>query len=260
VITIGGVQLQYPLGVGQRTKIPHQGCSESNALSVTNEVLGYMFHCFKCGWSKVVPHEDQTFRDRQRREAEKAAYRSEKERTGCDLPVDFSHNLGGAGLAWLGHGGWTSDLIRYHKVGWSDRLSRVIFEVCPTGYIGRAVNPEQQPKYLSKAPKGAYWLSSATPVDRVCIVEDILSAGRVGEHYPAVALLGTNPTVPDFVLSCREVILWLDGDRAGDGCRIKIADHLKWIPSIKVRHIKTTADPKLHTGQDISRLIERALE
>jgi hypothetical protein len=235
---------------GQSYKLPHKGCSSSKALKVTNTDVGFLFHCFKCGESLFVEHEDRSYRDRKRREAAIEAARQEKERAGFHLPADFSQTIAPAGLAWLGSGGWTNELILKHRVGWSDRLSRVVFPL-DIGWQARAVIAGHQPKYLSKYPTDMIWRSE--PIEqRVCLVEDILSAGRVGQIYPSVAILGTEPrSVMQWIGKCREVVLWFDNDDAGRKAAAKVKGVLQWIINVKVNEIRTANDPKTYETADI---------
>lgn len=51
----------------------------------------------------------------------------------------------------------------------------------------------------------------------MCIVEDFISAIRVGEHMPTLCLFGTSiqPLHLQWVLGCSSVVLWLDNDPPG---------------------------------------------
>jgi hypothetical protein len=61
-------------------------------------------------------------------------------------------------------------------------------------------------------------------VDRVCVVEDIVSAIKVGRHIPSLAMLGTWKRMPNSLGlelsdSCTSVVFWLDPDKADLGRR-----------------------------------------
>lgn len=235
---------------GQNWKVPHLGCTESKALSITMDVDGYLFHCFKCNANGFLPHEDTSFRDRKRREAEKSAYQEERQRAGFDLPADFTHDIPAVGLAWLGKGGWGSDLIFKHGVGWSETLGRVVVAVKPLGYIARAVHDDQAPKYLSKTPRLSWWQSEPI-LDRVCLTEDYLSAGRVGQLYPAMAMLGTDGYNLEVITRCKQVLIWTDNDQGGEKARRQLHGILDWIPSVQVLDVQSSRDPKYYTNNEI---------
>lgn len=243
--------LKY-MTTGQSRKVPHTGCSESAALSITMGVEGYICHCFKCGGKGFLRHEDSTFRDRKRREKERAAYNEARQSDSFNLPPDVSKSLPPVALSWLGQGGWGNNLIFKYSPMWSEKLGRCLFNIKPAGYIGRAVYSDQFPKYLTKGPRktALYWVSEPI-ADRVCLTEDILSAGRVGQLYPAMAMLGTDSFNWDIIMKCKQVLIWSDGDAGGDKARRKIREHLQWIPDIQVLDIHSTKDPKAYTMREL---------
>ena len=243
---------------GQNWKVPHKGCSDSKALSITMEVDGYLFHCFKCQENGFLRHEDSSFRDRKQREAERTAYYEAKNREGFDLPGDASVRIDQAGLAWLGKGGWSHDLIFKHGALWSDRLQRVLFRSQPIGYVARAVHADQVPKYLSKSPKrvSTYWVSEPI-TDRVCLTEDILSAGRVGTLYPAMAGLGTDGWNWDIICKCKQVLIWTHNDAGGEHGRQVIHKTLDWMPDIQTLDIRSNKDPKAYTTRAIEHYLQK---
>jgi hypothetical protein len=249
--------LKY-MSTGQSRKIPHDGCSESNALSISMEVDGFVCYCFKCGGKGFLAHEDSTFRDRKRREKERAAYLLAKESQSFDLPSDATYNLDTAAIAWLGRGGWGNDLIQRYRPQWSESLGRCLFSIEPVGYIARAVFKDQFPKYLAKGPCGGglYWKSGFIN-KRVCLTEDILSAGRVGEVYPAMAMLGTDSFNWDIIMKCTEVVIWSDGDAGGDKARMKIHKVLDWVDT-RVIDVRTPKDPKAYTKKQIIQHMKEA--
>jgi DNA primase len=123
------------------------------------------------------------------------------------------------------------------------------------GWQGRAVLDGQQPKYLSKTPSDMVWRSEPI-TKRVCLVEDILSAARVGAVYPSVAILGTEPrSVMQWIAKCDEVVLWFDNDAAGHKARAKVETVLRWIPSVRLCDVRTSKDPKCYTTEDIIGLL-----
>lgn len=235
---------------GQNIKVKHKNCSDSKALSITMHVEGFGFKCFKCDASGFLAHEDTGFRDRKVREAEFKAYQAERIKAGFNLPADAGHSIDPAGLAWLGSGGWTNDLIFKYGPLWSNKMQRVIFKVDPMGWIARAVHDDQVPKYLSKTIKLSWWVSEPI-VDRCCITEDILSAGKVGQLYPAMAALGTDQFNIDILTKCKQVLIWTDGDAGGDKARKKVRDVLQWVPTVQVLDIHSPKDPKKYSNREL---------
>jgi hypothetical protein len=241
------------LSVGSVLKVPHMGCSESSAMKLTATVEGVHYYCFKCGSSKFISG-NYCYRDRKAREAENAALMKERMRTGFDLPEDFSQDIPSAGLAWLGLGGWTSDMISRYKVGWSDNLKRVVIPIQPQGYTARAVFPDQLPKYLEKAPALSWWESFPVwdnPI--MAVTEDILSAGRVGEFIYCHALNGTTAAGWLPPEGFEHVMIWLDGDKAGREGMLKLLNRLQWAYTVTI--VTTDKDPKLYSRKEMYEII-----
>lgn len=237
--------------LGHSMSTGHIGCSTSSALKITSNEDGILFHCFKCDETVFVRHEAQSYRDRKQREAEMAAVHLEKNRRGYKLPVDFSHQIASAGIAWLGSGGWTAALIDQHGAGWSEKMARVIIPLQPSGYIARAVYPDQKPKYLSKAPENALWRSNrGVHPGTLAVTEDVLSAGRLGQFLQTEALLGTPKRwIPPTGIN--HLIVWTDGDSAGKMARAHLHRHCMWL-GIKITDIETRRDPKRLSDREIT--------
>lgn len=242
---------------GENRKVQHVNCSDSRALSITCTEDALMFKCFKCDTGWIQPHEDQSHAAKKRRAAEAEAYRAEMLKHGYGLPDDCTTQLQLEALAWLGKGGWTNALIERHRPLWSGLLGRVVFRVEPAGYIARAVSEGQQPKYLSKTPRGGpAWWSSEPIGQRCCITEDILSAGRVGEHYPAMAALGTDSWNWEILARCRQILIWTDNDGGGEKARRKIRETAQWLP-VELIDIRTEHDPKAYSWQAIKDILTK---
>lgn len=239
--------------MGRTVKIPHKGCSNSAAMSVTNGADGYLVFCHKCGETAFLSHhnsvaeriKNQKIIDAECRLIQSVSYA---------LPEDFSHTIASKGLAWLGRGGWSCDLIEAYNIGWSEKLQRVILPLS-VGFIARSVTLGHSPKYIEKCPADSIWMSdtkrcSMSPIgDTVCITEDILSAGRVGEFIPAYSLCGTSiSTVQLSVLyRIKNKIIWLDKDAAGSNGVRKIVKRLLF-GNIKVIHLD---EPKHLTNDQL---------
>jgi len=247
------------LSVGGRVKVPHTGCSESACLSISNGPDGFLGHCFKCGKTAFLPHADQTYLSRALRIAEKEAFEREKALKGYALPADFSYTIPNAGLAWLGSGGWTTRLIEKYGVGWSAKLGRVVIPLHPDGYVARAVHDDQHPKYLSKTRKGQAWFSTADDrCGKICLVEDILSAGVVGQVCPTIAMLGTSIPDTELWINRSEVVIWTDNDEAGDKCRKMLNEKLRWMCGKLVIDVVSPKDPKRYSPDEIRKMLREA--
>jgi hypothetical protein len=252
------------LPVGGSMKVPHNGCSSSAAMKITNNVEGLMFHCFKCGMS-LFESAWNSPRERLRRQKTFDAYRAARMKESYDLPSDCSHSIPEAGLAWLGSGGWTLRLIQHYEIQWSAELHRVIIPIVTKGkymgYIGRAVESWQQPKYLEKTEDGAYWESTqmapkCRPLStQAVVIEDVLSAGRCAKFIPAYSALGTSlgHSLINELSKYNKVYVWFDPDKAGRKGAAKAINQLSLLTEVKM--LKSRDDPKRLTDAEIRRLL-----
>lgn len=240
---------------GDCIKVPHLNCSGSAAMKIRAEVDGLKFYCHKCG----AYHFESSFnspRERLRRQAAYDAAMEIKANGSYDPPADFSHAISPSGLAWLGAGGWTLEMQRKYNVGWSETLNRVIIPVCPIGYIARAVESWQKPKYIEKAIPDSYWVSSPRETGKAVICEDVLSAGRVGNFMTGWSILGTMMTTGILrkFMRYETIYLWLDPDKGGiDGVKKNIS-RLRLVCN-DVRIVTSERDPKCLSDVKIKELL-----
>jgi len=146
------------LDKGTTKKIPHPGCTASNALMISNSSKGYSAYCFKCGLKGFTPHDYLSLGEQlaYRKAAQEEQQRQNSQQAIC-LPADFSLAIPVHGLVWLWKYGITDEEIVSFGIGWSERLKRVILPVYSEGkagkklvfWQGRAVSPDLKPKYLN---------------------------------------------------------------------------------------------------------------
>lgn len=239
---------------GMSIKVPHLGCSCSNAMKITEEVEGTQYKCFKCG-AYLFHSSYNSPRERLARQATYEATMRIRADVSYELPVDFSRTIPPIGLAWLGLGGWTLNMIDKYNVGWSEELRRVILP-CHAGYTARSVHSWNQPKYLEKVPNGVMWESQNESFNKWCVIcEDILSAGRCGNFLKAYAILGTSLSTKQLTRFIdKDVMLWLDPDKGGLSGVRNIAPRLGMVTN-SVHIIHSDADPKSLTDNKIKEFI-----
>jgi hypothetical protein len=226
-------------------------------MRITNAVDGLKFYCFKCREFCSVSSENSPM-ERLRRQRVFEAYEAHRACINYDLPPDASRNIPNTGLAWLGSGGWTEQDILTYNVQWSQELYRVIIPIVTKGvhmgYIARACESWQHPKYLEKFQAGAYWHSTLDCRQLYTVVtEDILSAGRCARVLPAYALLGTSLGTPllNELVKYQKIFLWLDPDKGGiTGVRSMI-QKLRLFTEVQV--VQSRDDPKRLTDNEIRR-------
>ena len=235
------------LAIGQVIKVPHDGCSESNALRIERLPKGVTFYCYKCGeyWFNS---EINSLAETQRRQKIYDATKKKQAERNISLPVDFSQNIRASGLVWLGKAGITNKIIQLYNIGWSDSLNRVIIPIYRDkkyiGYVARSVEKFQQPKYLEcLLYKYPFYINKGGGT--LCIVEDILSAIRISRYTSSLALLGTklNQYSSKIINRYEMLIVWLDPDKAGIKGSILIRKKYNGFKIVII--IKSLKDPKL---------------
>jgi len=106
----------------------------------------------------------------------------------------------------------------------------------------------QDPKYLNPKVDKARLLYKVAPnadTSLVIVVEDILSANRVGKHVTTVSLMGTKISTwqAEQLTRYKNIATWLDPDHAG----IQGAKDIRSLTGLArpTFNIKTEKDPKL---------------
>lgn len=134
----------------------------------------------------------------------------------------------------------------------------------------RAIDENASWKYLTIGNKTKYYkgrcvLGESCSINPyIVLVEDILSAMRVGWDHACIALRGTKLSEESLLylvsLSRKsKILLWLDNDEAGQRGVDKIKQKLAWI-DFDIRTITTDKDPKWYTNNEINSIINSKLE
>lgn len=195
-------------------------------------------HCFSCGFH-VFPR--YYTGERQREERVNAAV----------LPSDFSREVPSHALKWL---------LQYHLpytywapfIGWSEKDSRLIITVGDNFAQGRFIKddhwsgPEPR-KWFSygDAHKHAHIIGDYSKASKIVLVEDIVSAHKVGTLVPTIPLFGTNifdACIPVLRFVKLPITLWLDKDQSGTMARK--CDKLALFTGLPVNYVVTDNDPK----------------
>lgn len=173
------------------------------------------------------------------------------------LPVDYEVNhMPAIYREWL----HTYDLYDacVNLCGWSESLQRVVFPIYWEGQVKayQARSLDKQPKWIgnsSTQPWGKKFpyivcVTGSRKRQDLVIVEDILSAIKIGKYFNVVALLGTSihPKLRDFLsVRFKNTHIWLDNDTAG----IESATKIKYVfgMSNKTRIITSERDPKFYS-------------
>jgi DNA primase len=154
---------------------------------------------------------------------------------------------------------WSNKQNREISVG--ERLIYPVYDIDDTLVVMecRSLDRTDQFKYISQGNKQDNIFRSKPGKyndGSVVIVEDILSAIRIGESYPTVAVLGCKPGKGKLkqIAECgTEYIIWLDGDEPGQKGAKKLKSYLSQFGPVV--NIVTDEDPKCYTDEEIRKIV-----
>lgn len=241
--------------LGETRKIPHSGCSNSPCLKISHNENGLRAYCFKCEAWGMTTIERNTIDQ----VALVLAHRNAKRQDDTVIkPVDLIHpKANGKAISMLLGHGITFKEIEHYGIQYSPSLMRVFIPVYFAGtlinYIGRTIL-EGGAKWWAICSNKMHYFQCVQLDRRVCIVEDIFSAIKVGRHIDCYALMGT--TLSKELLArlkdYEAILVWADSDVAGD----KAFDSIKsmcsrYYPNKPINRIRTPNDPKRYDNQFI---------
>jgi len=194
------------------------------------------------------------------------------------LPADFTYTIPVHAMEWLLRAGVGYNTASIYRFGFSESLNRVILPVFDKGEIvaftSRSLDKAVTPKYIAKYKQGyenvvfrsepSHILPSCAELDLfdAVVVEDQLSAVRVGRVQNAVALLGTTISGKELEVlrglsQSPRIAVWLDGDKAGRKGRDRVSTGLS-LAGASVTKITTERDPKRYSAREIRSILENA--
>lgn len=251
------------LKCGQKRRIKH--CKDDNSMLVNHDLKGYSCHCFRCGFHGFIPHGVQSIADIKRREDE---YRSQDFSKGLVLPSDYTLDIPPQHMTWFLKYGVSAELATEYRVGFSESMERLVLPVYSNAELValqmRTTRDGLKPKYLNpfgpKVSNAVFW--AGKPKNRVgVIVEDILSAIKVGQYLRCASILGTNMTDARAIQIASELdhaLVWLDNDKAGSRGWIKARTALSLV-GVQCTRVRSERDPKTYTRAEIKSHILKAV-
>jgi hypothetical protein len=193
------------------------------------------------------------------------------------LPRDVTYLLPIEALAWL----WKYDLDQYEidtmRCCYSPSMNRLILPVYKNDAAGTAklvywqgrnlgVIDKKNPKYInSKKKKGedCFFKTDVYSSDksRLCLVEDIISAVKVGRACDSIALLGSYIpmeivrllTEQRCIVPYDQILIWLDYDKQKES--IQFSKRLRELTGKDIRCIITEKDPKEYSTEEIEKYV-----
>ena len=155
---------------------------------------------------------------------------------------------------------FTDKLMEENSIMWSPLWERVIIPSFVGGQIigfdARSLKPHQT-KYLSFGTKKKVISMGEKFQTPIVIVEDMLSAMRVGQQFRTVCARGTHVTIESLseVISKLDTkanfqfIIWFDGDTPGIVASDKLLPRLNWFG--RTVSLSTPKDPKCYSDKEI---------
>ena len=192
------------------------------------------------------------------------------------LPSDFSYSIAPRAIEWLRKYNITDEEINRERFGWSDSKQYLVFPVFDLYdnlllWQGRYFGPnEAHPRFFtSGTPEtvfhildakgrldirdGAVWSSNC-----VLLVEDYLSAVKVGRQFPAMPLFGSEISLDRIRKLSGHVtslVIWLDRDKLKSAVKARFKA-LAYFTTVSV--IVADKDPKEYDDERIRQFVSRS--
>jgi hypothetical protein len=234
------------------THKPCPRCGSSDAYAEYDDGHHWCFSCRKFSPATITSV----------RQLENVLYEKQKLKKG-ELPQDLSNEIPKEPYAWLKQYALTAEEITNNNIGWSQQEQMLVFPYLGEGgdvllWQGRYF-PARSPKvYTSGYPDDCILLhhnSGGIYPRRVVVVEDSVSAIKVGRVVDASPLLGSNISRSKAVRLSRlyeHLTIWLDND--------KIVSMLKFFETYGVLfktidYVYTELDPKEYNTEQIKEFL-----
>jgi len=204
------------------------------------------FWCFGCRYFK--PKDD--INSVRKRYNERSSQKIEGDLSSLQLTSDIPPKP----LSWLLSYGLTLKEITDNNISWCPTQELLVLINLGTYYQGRCFG-NQKTKYLSKGTKPLLFYGYA---DKLICVEDILSAikiARLSPEYCAMPILGSSlseDSIQRLSGRFKEVIMWLDRDKAKDSVTISRDLRQRGFNS---RSVITELDPKEYDENQLKKLL-----
>lgn len=250
----------------QRSNCPH--CSDTKQRFYERDTgSGTVQYCHNCGYKNFIPTKNRTFKQTVDYIAKYVNSKNEETNIVKEikLPFDFTTQIDTKAKLWLKKYGINDDEIKTFNFGWSESMQRLILPVFDSSgliyYQARTFKPitKDNPKYINIRQQGAKNVffrrevpNDDSKLDSVCIVEDILSAIKVGRVVRSLALLGSY--FPDALnplyRRASKILIWLDDDKYVTA--VKQARKINTLFNVPVKVIRTPLDPKEYSTDEIT--------
>jgi len=177
------------------------------------------------------------------------------------LPYDAQNELPVKCLIWLHKYEITRQELASHDIMYSKDRNFLIFPYYGddkqlVAWQGRDFKPDPKSKWYSKGPLEDVFKLCGERSSTCVLVEDIVSAIKVGRYCQAMPLFGTNCRARRLaalkLLGIENLIIWLDPDALSKALTISSEARTY---GFETKVLGTGADPKDHTAEKIKELI-----
>lgn len=232
--------------------LPCDECGSSDAVSEYLDGSSYCFSCqyyFHPTWSSVV-------------EFKRPAWKNPNK---IEMPNSIPVQPDSMVYAFLKQRHFTDEQIFFYNIRQSlDGKSLVL---CSWGklkqhsyYEIRNIDISRNaPKYITIGNKKVGYNGKIDSKAYVILVEDMMSAMRVGWNYNCAALRGTKLSEENLAWLCTKkqpyhIITWFDNDIPGQEGAKDIQQKLSWC-GFKYTNVITRKDPKMYTDEEIKQIL-----
>lgn len=183
-------------------------------------------------------------------------------------PDDATSSLGLSSLQWLAKYGIMSseskDFLWSEEKQWliypiySARALREHNEKVLVAWQARNFHPVRfKPRYISRGPIGnCFYIIGPDTGETLYLVEDMISAVKVGRQYSAFCLFGSQirlQMLTSLLARFKQIGVWLDMDKAQES--LKTCSRASQLGFKRVFSILTPKDPKEYTNDEIKAIV-----
>jgi hypothetical protein len=249
---------------GRSKRVDHE-CGGGRTLLVSREGNDYKAWCFRCNEGGTVNGPEETMAEKLARLT--AVQAVERSMGSAELPSPMNKNVAdwpSKAALWFYQAGLSKHDIGRLGAYYHEPSGRVVLPVVENGqaifWQARALDTGQLPKYLAPDVLKDRVLPKYGSAAEVTLVEDILSAYKVGSVGEGWCLMGTSLnafTLAQLMQRRAPVNVWLDNDlpplhrvNRGQIAAAKVIKQLRAM-GLTVRNIVASRDPKLTSRADI---------
>lgn len=218
---------------------PCPKCGSKDNLARYSDGSGY---CFGCGYTEFSSHyTPQT---------------EEYKPKTIKLPDDATSQLGAPAIKWLDRYDIQPVERHRYRMLWSESRQQLIFplydkEQTLVAWQCRNFSPESKVKYKSQGKIHDVMYFCGKKATPIILVEDLLSAIKIGRLGVAMPLFGSEASTPLLMRlkdHCNGIIVWLDSDKWKNSHDIVKRAQSIGLPAMSVF---TNLDPKEYNNEQI---------